>query len=442
MEKTLSNLLKIEADWETLERGTPEDRACFAALGIQYGDIWLTRADDSFVNRLRDKVHLSAYRLAEWLAWNWWRLRWEPRSSRDQWALAHRMTTIGSGYVWPNITIFSDGERIVLLTKPTQSRAQEPLCYIEDVAAIVRANAFEIAVDQFIDQVRGQLRAEHVGTTNLDDLWDAVLAERADPAASKRRKFEALLGFDPDEADEAHIDTLIADSRALGEQAMAEVAANRSQNLEAPSAGEIRKIATDNGFDCAPRDVVHLQSAAQLPRYGEFPAWVRGATAARELRSQEKLEAGVLTNKRLAEWAGTLEAHLAGKKTGPGFSFALDQSQVSGCIVLRSKWETGRRFELARLVGDRLAGASGGKLFPATRSNTYRQKLQRAFAAELLCPFEALMGMLQGDFSPEAIEEAAQHFNVSALTVRTLLVNHRRIERDDIDGDVESQAAA
>jgi hypothetical protein len=100
MEKTLSNLLKIEADWETLERGSREERACFAALGIQYGDVWLTRADDSFVNRLRDKVHLSAYRLAEWLAWNWWRLRWEPKSSRNQWALAHRMTTIGGGYVW------------------------------------------------------------------------------------------------------------------------------------------------------------------------------------------------------------------------------------------------------------------------------------------------------------------------------------------------------
>jgi hypothetical protein len=79
-----------------LHSGTPEDRACFAAIGIAYGDICLTQAEDVFVNRVRDKVHLSGYRLAEWFAWNWWRLRWEPRTTALDWALAHRMTTVAS----------------------------------------------------------------------------------------------------------------------------------------------------------------------------------------------------------------------------------------------------------------------------------------------------------------------------------------------------------
>ncbi|MHB8885662.1 MAG: hypothetical protein ACYC5H_11400 [Methylovirgula sp.] len=354
------------------------------------------------------------------------------------------MATIGGGYVWPNITIFSDGERVVLLAKPTQSRPQEPLRYIADIAAVVRANAFESAVDQFIDQVRGQLRAEHVGTTNLDDLWDAVLAERADPVAVSRRRFEALLGFDPDESDEPRIDALIADSRTLGGEAMAEVAAaSRSSGaMDTPTAGELRQIATEQGFDCAPRNMVHLHATTQLPRYGELPAWVRGAAAAKELRSQEQLGAAALSNKRLAELAAISEAHLTERNIGPGFSFALDENGADGRIVLRPKWETGRRFELARLVGDRLAGEAKGKLFPATHSSTYRQKLQRAFAAELLCPFEALMDMLKGDFSSEALEDAARHFNVSDRTVRTLLVNHHQIERDDIESDVESSVAA
>jgi hypothetical protein len=127
---------------------------------------------------------------------------------------------------------------------------------------------------------------------------------------------------------------------------------------------------------------------------------------------------------------------------GPGFSFALDEGISHGRIVLRSKWETGRRFELARLVGDRLAGGNEGKLFPATRSYTYRQKLQRSFAAELLCPFDSLMDMLEGDFSLEAIEDATQYFNVSDRTICTLLVNHHQIERDDIESDIESSKAA
>jgi hypothetical protein len=440
MEKALSKPLKIEADWETLERGSPEERACFAALGIQYGDTWLTRAEDSFVNRLRDKVHLSAYRLAEWLAWNWWRLRWEPRASRPNWALAHRLPTIGGGYVWPNITIFSDGELIVLLTKPTESRPQEPLRYIEDIAAVVRASAFENAVDLFVDQVRGQLRAEGINTTNLDDIWQAVLEERADPNAALRRKFEALLGFEPDEVDASRIDALVADSETFGQEAIAEVAASRSGAEDTPTARELQRIAIEKGFDCTPRDAVRL-SKAHLPSFGAVAAWVRGAEAAQELRTQEQLGAASLSNKRLAELAGTSESHLKEREVGPGFSFVLDKNIQSGRIVLRSKWEAGRRFELARLIGDRLAGGVG-TFFPATRSYTYRQKLQRSFAAELLCPFDPLMEMLRGDLSTEAIEEAAQYFAVSPLTVRTVLVNHHQIERDDIEGDAEQFNAA
>jgi Zn-dependent peptidase ImmA (M78 family) len=69
----------------------------------------------------------------------------------------------------------------------------------------------------------------------------------------------------------------------------------------------------------------------------------------------------------------------------------------------------------------------------AQRTFTYRQKLQRAFAGEFLCPFEALEKTLDGDTSDDAIHEAAQHFNVADITVRTLLVNHRVIDRDSLD---------
>jgi hypothetical protein len=104
---------------------------------------------------------------------------------------------------------------------------------------------------------------------------------------------------------------------------------------------------------------------------------------------------------------------------------------------LRSKWKTGRRFELARILGDQIAGATEGRLWPVTRAFTYRQKVQRAFAAELLSPFDVVDAMLDGDYSDEQQQEVAEHFEVSPLTIRTLLVNHRRIERDDIEADME-----
>ncbi|MGQ0664230.1 MAG: hypothetical protein ACT4P2_11735 [Pseudomonadota bacterium] len=433
-------MLTIEADWEVLGRGTPEERACFAALGLRYGNVWLTQAEDAFVNRVRNKVHLSAYRLAEWFAWNWWRLRWEPRTQAPDWALAHRMTTIGGGYVWPNITVFSDGERIVLLTKPTRRRAQESLHYILDLPVVVRAGAFEDAVDGFIDQVCGQLRAEQVLETNLDRIWTDVRAERLDRNVAIRRRFEALLGFDPDEATAQVIEGLVGDAASVGECAMTEIAADHTPDGNVLTAAALQQLATDCGLEAFPRDAVRLKPHIVLPPTGEVPAWQRGAKAARALREQEGLGAGPIDNARLAEMAGVSGSAMTVREGGTTLSFALDENMSVGRVVLRSKWETGRRFDLARLLGDRIAGGQGGKLFPATRADTYRQKVQRSFAAELLSPFEAVDEMLGGDISGEKQQEAAKHYNVSERTIWTLLVNHGRIDRDELD--VETVAAA
>jgi Zn-dependent peptidase ImmA (M78 family) len=87
-----------------------------------------------------------------------------------------------------------------------------------------------------------------------------------------------------------------------------------------------------------------------------------------------------------------------------------------------------------------VAGPKGEKLFPATRADTYRQKLQRSFAAELLSPFAALEDLLGGDYSSEKQLDAAEHFKVSERTIATLLVNHGRIDREDLDSEIELAA--
>jgi Zn-dependent peptidase ImmA (M78 family) len=103
--------------------------------------------------------------------------------------------------------------------------------------------------------------------------------------------------------------------------------------------------------------------------------------------------------------------------------------------VLRSRWPTGRRFELARLLGDRVIASPRGRLHAATRAYTYPQKMQRSFAAELLSPFEAVDRMLGGDYSGEAQQDAAEHYQVSELTIRTILVNNQRLEREELKED-------
>jgi AraC-like DNA-binding protein len=352
------------------------------------------------------------------------------------------MTSIGGGYVWPNLAIISDGERVVLLARPTKPHPAEPLRYLSNLAAVVRATEFEGAIDLLLTRVLEQLRAEDIPTTNLDQIWSDVLAERTDPELAAHRRIEAMLGFDPDEADSAVVERLLADATRLGQGAVAEVAAHQPIQDPVPTADDISRVAAENGIDSKPGDAVTLSAAIDFPPRDEVPAWRRGAEAAHAVRAQEALGAAPISNARLCALAGLSPKALADRSaTDFPFSFGLDESPSAGRVVLRSKWETGRRFDLARLIGDRVAGTSDDRLLPATRAHTYRQKLQRSFAAELLCPFSSLEDMLRGEYSSEALHDAAEHFNISELAVRTLLVNHGRLDREDLDGDIESTAA-
>ncbi|MDD3449040.1 MAG: hypothetical protein PHF72_08440, partial [Gammaproteobacteria bacterium] len=86
---------------------------------------------------------------------------------------------------------------------------------------------------------------------------------------------------------------------------------------------------------------------------------------------------------------------------------------------------------LARLVADHIYRSAGDRLLPATDARTARQKFQRAFAQEFLCPFTALSDFL-GSTEPtdDRIEEAADLFNVSPLLVKTTLVNRGVLGRE------------
>ena len=53
--------------------------------------------------------------------------------------------------------------------------------------------------------------------------------------------------------------------------------------------------------------------------------------------------------------------------------------------------------------------------------------MQRAFAVQLLMPINDLVDYLDGDHSPDAINEAGEHFRVSPWAVSSHLVNHRII---------------
>jgi len=127
--------------------------------------------------------------------------------------------------------------------------------------------------------------------------------------------------------------------------------------------------------------------------------------------------------------AGVLPRALQKEHDGASLSFALQASSKQGTIVLRSKWNTGRRFDLARIIGDRIM-FSPESLRPVTQAYTYRQKAQRAFAAEFLSPFSAISDMLAENIDDEERHnEVADFFGVSPQVIESQLMNNECITR-------------
>ncbi|MBF0284322.1 MAG: hypothetical protein HQL51_07670 [Magnetococcales bacterium] len=96
-------------------------------------------------------------------------------------------------------------------------------------------------------------------------------------------------------------------------------------------------------------------------------------------------------------------------------------------LYFRRSRVTGRRFEASRWIADHFWASPGDHWLPAAETRTARQQFQRAFAAEFLCPIEALRDLLGDDLSEERLEESRDHFIVSPLMVRSHLANHGTI---------------
>jgi hypothetical protein len=208
-------------------------------------------------------------------------------------------------------------------------------------------------------------------------VWADVRTERNDPGLTQRRKLEALLGKDAEDVDEGRADHLIAEYDRLGEGALGEIAADRAQSRhtaqEPPSVETLENVAQENGYEASRNDMVRLRREYPLPKGAQLPAWRVGETAAKFVREQEKLGVAHLSSNRLAQLAGSEEQALTDLTSGFEIAFALDRAKGASRLALRSKVKKGRRFELARLVGDRLINPNDLP-HPATRAHTYRQK--------------------------------------------------------------------
>lgn len=437
----MNESLKIECEWWGSSNGEKDiSQICRGAIGITVGEDCLTRLEDAWGNTVRNRLHASANTLAGWLAGNWWRLRWEPEtpSSRGDvdWRMSHSMASAGEGYCWPSILFASDGDCIAVASRATRGRVMGPVRYLNEVNTLITGKAFESGIDAFLTLVLSRLHAEGHQKSELAELWAEVTRERRDPKLSQWRRLEAICGYDPGEAPEKIIEMLVTDSDGLGGTALEEVAAQgRHSTTEVlmPILTLARSQAkpTAGGFR---GKMPKLTAAKKLDPQAR--PWQQATNLAQLSRTQWGLGKQPVSNKQLADLLGTKPAVFTdqAKALTPMPILLLTGTNGDFDLYFDSKWSTSRRFATGRLLGDHIYRSNDGRLIPATNTKTSRQQFQRAFAQEFLCPFEALMEKIQTDQPDEEdISEAAAHFEVSPLMVKTTLVNKGEMDRDALN---------
>lgn len=418
---------KILTEWSWAENARPLNRETAAELTLLVDNQPLTQLLDKWSKTVTSRARVSAYPLAEWLAANWWRIRYEPGPDAGapptpEWRMAHELPAIGAGYVWPGVRLVSDGESMQISARNSGTVAWESAEYLLDLAPTsVTYPDFDREIDAFITLVLDRLAGMDMKDSELAVLWADVLAERSDPEVTAWRQLEARLGFAADEAPQGLMALMSSLTLEAGEAAVNEVAPILG------STETVRRIQTltDLAHSAGVAARFDLSLDASPPRRGETPA-DEGRRLAHAVRKYIGKQEGPLEDRRLAEILNLSEKKLqtpvyAKAPLGLGVKKA-------GRVVdlhFRRQQKTARRFEAARFIADHIIAPSEDRWLPQTGTSTARQKIQRAFAAELLAPIADLRAMIQDDFSQEAVEEAAEHFQVSPLTVRSHLANNR-----------------
>ncbi len=419
--------LRINAKWMAAASGDPEVAATAALLDMHVDDICLTRNQDVWAATVRDNVFVSAYPLAMWFASSWWRLNHEPlppQQPSHDWRMAHELGAANHGFVWPRVIFIPDGEAIYVWAGASMTPEQS-IQYLQELKTpkCITLTDFQQSTERFIHSVLARLDAKELAETNLAHLWAIVQEDLADPEAARRRKLEAELGFDPEECPEQALNAALQWERQVGDAALSELAPAISASGANPDLSFIGQLASADGIIGAP-DI----SCCSIDHLGHGAPWERAVHDARALRQKIGNVSDPIPNRSLHDLLGLSGDAVANWSAPKGRSpvavaIPIDNRQLK--FVPRRHSAVGQRFELARFLGEyQRPSTREVRWLASTDLGTSRQKYQRAFAAEFLCPIDSLTSFLDGDFSSYAIEEAAAAFDVSELTVTSLLRNN------------------
>ena len=433
----MTKKIDFRQSWSDVGAGTPELANTLAQLEIYAGDYNLTRNENIFSQSIQDHVIVSSYPLALWMLQNWWRLLYEPLPKSNKpdvnWRMAHELGAANHGFVWPKILFASDSQNVQVWATPSNANCQQSVRYINGLnhPVSISIHDFRQALFEFVSTVENRLKVFRLESTDLSELFSIVREEEQIEESRVYRKLEALMGFDPDECSTDTMEYAIKLYKEFGESTVSELAPVYGKMGQEEPLKAIEKLISAVGVYGKPTFSTTQKSKSSG---SDSVPWEVAIENAQELRDEIGNANDPIDTKTLFELLGiapsAIEKWEPMGRSSVSVGIPTDDQKIK--FVPRKKHPIGKRFELSRYLGDFMQTASNQWL-TNTDLGTYRQKYQRAFAAEFLCPINGLISFLENDFSNEAIEDAADYFTVSEQTVTSLLVSHHYIEYQTIN---------
>ena len=418
--------LKISEKWVFAEDMDVCCEATAAQLSIMFGTQALTQNINTWDSRKKDYIIVSTYPLAYWIANSWWRLCYEPRLSSNPpdfgWRMTHELGSADHGFAWPRISFFPDGE-VVCIAADVVSMPDQSVTYLPDskIRALTGLDDFQNELSNFVLRTINRLREKNVAG-DLCDLWEILQDEKSDPVCSEYRRIEAALGYDSEEGPNELINDVISLKTAAGDGTIWELSPFIGKQHEF-----CHELKQKSGIDGNPQLPNINVSSSESP-------WRRGVKLAHALR--EHFKDDMVSTTELCDLLGIryqdVEADNGNFNKRLPVAFASTDNNQAYKFSFRRLRDTGKRFELARFIADLYITKSLSQPWLVSSDlASARQKVQRAFAAEFLCPIDRLLEVLNDDFSEESQTEAAAHFQVSGLTVNSLLRNNGYLSAQD-----------
>lgn len=398
-------------EWESApDVRAPELAATWSRLRIDVVGVTATLVEErASAHGIRKSIDVPTYPLAEWIAFNWWAI-WAPRARKS--SAGFQLSGAGDGFPWPDLTLLS-GAGAVSASLTRRDGDPDFVRFLSSVSAVLDPESTATEMGRFIDATVRRLEDKGVLGTPLQVEWDVIAS-----TTEAERDFclvAAALDLDPYDLDDLQTASILH----LEGISNAEVAADL-----ASAVGPDHLLAAQEWVETA---LQHLRNSSQphfevpvdpLPFGERIPPWKVGYERARALRS--RFSVGAADRLDLDD---LIQIRSLDRQPPTAISALVGARGTGTTVAMGSSSPTAQRFTAARALGRRTFDAREGEILLTATLRPYAEKVERAFAAEFLAPAAGVEALLGGDYSENALAEAASRLNVASKVVEHQLEN-------------------